>query len=216
MTALQIPQTPSPADFLTNAAYDAGEEPETVDHLSPVELDIRDLDRRVRALEELAAWPDAPSTAVLDTSVGCTDCTGLRNELYPALDAAEARTARAEALIEEIAGIVKKSTSKVSLEVKAAIGAWRAPETPSPAPDASPASEPAVDDAAEAVHLAQDVRPASAGEGLGVPAPEAHVETWRAYARGQGYAGPDIDTMNRSQIRTMLGIEQPVEPAAGA
>ena len=43
------------------------------------------------------------------------------------------------------------------------------------------------------------------------PAPPAHdapVEEWRAYARSRtGFPeGTSIDTLNRSQIRTLLGI----------
>lgn len=41
------------------------------------------------------------------------------------------------------------------------------------------------------------------------PAHDADVEEWRAYARSRGYQGPDVDTANRSSIRTMLGIPQP-------
>lgn len=46
------------------------------------------------------------------------------------------------------------------------------------------------------------------------PADDAPVEEWRAYARsarGQTNGESSIDTMNRSQIRTLLGITQPVE-----
>lgn len=38
------------------------------------------------------------------------------------------------------------------------------------------------------------------------PDRDADVEEWRSFARGLGYAGPDVDEANRSQIRTMLGI----------
>lgn len=54
------------------------------------------------------------------------------------------------------------------------------------------------------VEPAQPVEPQPAE-----PTPDADVEVWRAFARGRGYQGADVDTMNRSQIRTMLGIEQP-------
>lgn len=49
------------------------------------------------------------------------------------------------------------------------------------------------------------------------PADDAPVEEWRAYARSTAYDDnpeyPDLDELNRSQIRTLLGIEQPM--AAG-
>lgn len=46
------------------------------------------------------------------------------------------------------------------------------------------------------------------------PAHDAPVEEWRAYARSKGFAGPDIDKANRSQIRTALGVAQPVKDGA--
>lgn len=54
-----------------------------------------------------------------------------------------------------------------------------------------------------------DYRDAPVGEHP--PARDADVEEWRAYARQRGVYVTGLDTMNRSQIRTMLGIEQPVE-----
>ncbi len=42
------------------------------------------------------------------------------------------------------------------------------------------------------------------------PAPDAPVEEWRAYVRARGYTSPHIDLLNRSQIRLLLGIPQPV------
>ena len=88
-------------------------------------------------------------------------------------------------LLAEVEKIVKPSTSKVSLEVKAAIEAWK---------------NPAVENASES--------------GLKQPAHDAPVEEWRTYARllGHGRTGPafnELEAMNRSQIRTMLDIEQP-------
>ena len=93
-------------------------------------------------------------------------------------------------LIHEIGTIVKPSTSKVSLEVKAAIERWANPVVepePITVPDGPPDG------------------PHTAAEGA-YPAQSADVEEWRAYARSYGYTGPDVDSMNRSQIRTMLGI----------
>lgn len=41
------------------------------------------------------------------------------------------------------------------------------------------------------------------------PSPDAEIWDWRAYAIAQGLPGEDVAGMNRSQIRTALGIEQP-------
>lgn len=42
--------------------------------------------------------------------------------------------------------------------------------------------------------------------GHAVPAHDAGVEEWRAYARSLGYSSPKVDNANRSQIRSLLGI----------
>lgn len=106
------------------------------------------------------------------------------DELAQAYDDLEAKHDLLRALVEEIEGIVKPSTSKLANQVRAAVQRWRAPEVPAAEPSA-------------------DV----------VPADDAPVEAWRAYARNvRNMSGGEssIDSMNRSQIRTMLGIEQPV------
>lgn len=102
------------------------------------------------------------------------------------LDDLEAKHAELYDVLAQVEKIVAKSTSKVSLDVKAAINAWRNP-------DAAPA-EPAGDEP----------------EPMAQPAPDAEVEEWRAYARSLGYAGAPVEQGNRSQIRTLLGVEQPV------
>lgn len=83
-----------------------------------------------------------------------------------------------QALIEQVLAICKPSTSKLANNIRAAI-------------------EPPV-----------AVPPSGAESPPGPPVRDADVEEWRGYARSLGYNGPDIDTANRSQIRTMLGIDQ--------
>lgn len=54
---------------------------------------------------------------------------------------------------------------------------------------------------------AQEAQPAqTVGGFVGRPTRDADVEQWRSYARSAGYTG-DVDSMNRSQIRTVLGID---------
>lgn len=222
---------PSPAEFLT-AAYpdDEHDEPLTLDEL------VADLERRVSALEGdgLQVHP-AEAEPVDHTERMLRESSESVHTLAADLDDLAAKHGVVLELVEEIRAIVKPSTSKVSLQVKAAIERWANPlgtETPSPAPDPS-RSEPAVDEAAAG--NPQDVQQ-RAGEGSAVvppavqcvmcarffadqglldqhdcvpatqPAHDAPVEEWRAYARS---LGRDLDTMNRSQIRTQLGIEQP-------
>jgi hypothetical protein len=113
--------------------------------------------------------------------------------LKQAFDDLEAKHQTLWLLLAEVEKIVKPSTSKVSLEVKAAIEAWKSPEI---SEQAEPVAEPV---------------PASNATEMGYshPAHDADVEEWRTYARVLGYQGKDVDQANRSQIRTMLGIEQP-------
>lgn len=85
-------------------------------------------------------------------------------------------------LLADVEKIVMPSTSKLANSVREAITRWRNPEVP---------GQP---------------------EPTGPPAADAGVEAWREYARTVGITPdePDaLDSMNRSQIRTMLGIEQP-------
>ena len=94
-------------------------------------------------------------------------------------------------LLAQVEKIVAPSTSKLANSVREAIAAWRNPEAPAPAE--APAPVP-VENAAEM--------------GLAMPGPDADVETWARYAESLGHEVPGH--MNRSQIRTLLGIAQPV------
>lgn len=104
------------------------------------------------------------------------------NEAYADLEASHAQLF---GLVADIEKIVKKSTSKLADQVRAAIDGWKAP---------------AVEETVPASNAAE--------MGHHPPAHDADVEEWRGYARSLGYTGADIDTANRSQIRTMLGIGQ--------
>lgn len=110
--------------------------------------------------------------------------------LREAYDDLEAKHGVVLELVEEISAIIKPSTSKLADSVRAAITRWSAPVV-------------------EPVEVVQPepVEPEPAPDDDQPPEQDADVEEWRAYARARGYTGPDIDTANRSQIRTMLGIE---------
>lgn len=93
-------------------------------------------------------------------------------------------------LLADVEKIVKPSTSKLANSVREAINRWRNPEVPV-----------VVDEAVEP--------PAAVPEKIWeTPAHDADVEEWRAYARSCGYVDEvtDLNQMNRSQIRTLLGI----------
>lgn len=126
---------------------------------------------------------------------GHTEEEQASERLQEAFDDLESKQQSLFDLLADVEKVVSKSTSKVSLEVKDAINAWRNPEVP-------------------AVHEAEPVGVTVPVEnatemGLSQPAHDADVEEWRKYARGLGYAGSPVDEGNRSQIRTLLGIEQP-------
>jgi len=101
-------------------------------------------------------------------------------------------------LIYQVLEIVKPSTSKLANTVRDAINGYL---TGNPAEAEAPAQAVPVENAAE-----MGCPPPAAEMGCPPPAADADVEEWRAYARSCGYAGPDVDKANRSQIRTMLGI----------
>lgn len=193
---------------------------------------LAELERRVTALESGTESADtyplvSPAETVDDEALAqLIDCAQALADL-------EAKHDTVLQLVEQIRGIVKKSTSKVSLDVKAAIDAWTNPAIPETV-EGEEASG-----AAGATHLLVDgallcnsdgpssdhpgnvtcedcrelnrQRVASLVASVGPPAHDADVEDWRAYARTQHRVpeGTVLDQMNRSQIRSMLGIEQP-------
>ncbi len=105
-------------------------------------------------------------------------------------------------LLAAVEKIVKPSTSKVSNEVKAAIDAWKNPVVP----------QALTADEVTAKTMEGELNDWAKQTGLGQhPTHDADVEEWRAYARSLAAVpeGTVLDQMNRSQIRTLLGIEQP-------
>lgn len=224
---------PTPAEFLLSTDPD---EEEYAHGGDPLDL-LVDLERRVIALE--AERGGQPVPAVLEAAA-CTECERSRAEaidLANVYDEAGSRAEAAEALVEQIEGIVKKSTSQVSLAVKAAIEAWRNPVAEPESEDApdghiskaerdqmlsGEGSAPLVEPAVQCEACARWFADAelfgrhNCAMSRNAPAADADVSEWRTYARGLGYTGPDVDAMNRSQIRTMLGIEQPVAPGGPA
>lgn len=119
------------------------------------------------------------------------------DESKQALDQLDAEYAELEKLhdakqqlIEDTLAICAKSTSKLANSIRALLEPVVTVEVPEPEP--APEPEPVLEQ----------------------PAHDADVQEWRAYARnlGHGRTGPafnDLEQMNRSQIRTLLGIEQP-------
>lgn len=167
---------PTPEEFLTT--YDQPDEPEEIE-LEPLESIAQSLRCLVAVAAEkpgdVVLVPPPEQEAEEDGKVPGAQY----DELLRDFDDLEDKHRVLFELVEEIAAIVKPSTSKVSLEVKAAIERWKAPEVP---PESGPVDE--------------------------RPAHDAVWEEWARYAEDLGYT---VDSsMNRSQIRTLLGIEQPV------
>lgn len=219
---------PTPEEFMMLAVEpDEDVEPDGFAALTLIEVDplfqrlerrVSDLERhvgltdKVAAVEQVARVFDVPSDLLVggDEPTAWSPADESVHALGAELDDLGAKYDVVVQLVGEIGGIVKKSTSKVSLDVKAAIDAWAnpaIPETPSPAPDASTSESP---DTADHVATVE----ASAGEGstpgyLPMPAHDADVVDWYHYARALGHDEPGMENLNRSQIRTLLGIEQP-------
>ena len=106
-----------------------------------------------------------------------------------------------QALIEQVLAVVKPSVSKLADQVREVLGAGVVVVVEEPAP-----SELQV---APELGVVPDTH--EIGATVGVPTDDATVEEWRAFARTMTGApeGTVVDQMNRSQIRTMLGIAHP-------
>lgn len=187
---------PSPAEFLA-APPDPDEDLEEAEQQYP---EVVHPDRPVPVLthpkpaDSLASIADCLErlTGIVEARAAEEDQEQARLEAFDDLDAKHATLYE---LVEEIEGIVKASTSKVSLSVKAAIDRWRSPEAASAGPEQEPAPEPDEEDEAP-------------------PANDAPIEDWVAYAVRRGLE-VDPGRTNRSQIRTMLGIPQPIPATEG-
>lgn len=132
----------------------------------------------------------------------------------------DSRYKAAVAVIDQISALVKPSTSKLANSVREVIAGRAAPQVPEPEPEVVHAA-PTGGKSPCGVHYMEGTFGAdptcpeclAAEQAPQQPKPDAPVEEWRAYARSvRNMRGGEssIDTMNRSQIRTMLGIEQPV------
>lgn len=211
--------TPTPAEFMTQPQPDEEDELEGLVlqgllHLSgaanqmaaggAVEGFYGDLDRN--PLESIAA-----SLGLLTSIVVRRDNQELaEDETQQALNQLDREYAELEklhdakqGLIDCTLALVSKSTSKLASSIRELLEPMVVPEpaTVEPEPpvisnhDPVPPVEPVA-----VLHAAQP------------PAEDASVEDWRAYARGlrrMTNGESSIDKMNRSQIRTMLGVEQP-------
>ena len=202
---------PSPEAFLAQPSTEEDED----DQDFPVDqqaLDVRELLPPGSFEPSPFDWPNGPLESIAASlrqivarqpaPTVCTRCVELTDEVQSYREAADDLAYKHQTvveLVEEIEATIKKSTSKLANDVRAAIGRWREPVLPEPA------------DHDQVLTVQPDVPPYLRD----MPADDADVETWRAYARhavGAG-EGSDIDSMNRSQIRSMLGIPHPGAPA---
>lgn len=180
--------TPDPAAFLTAAAYD--DEP---DIFEEIERRLSELESRITPRDLVVGGVDMVDTAaaVEDPTAGPEDGADWLSEQ---LADEKAQHGAVLELVDEIRRIVAPSTSKVSLAVKAAIEAWANPQVEAPLVEAQE-------------EVAAGARPPGA---LPQPAHDAHVGAWGDYAESLGYSTEEIAPLNKSQIRTLLGVEQPV------
>lgn len=121
------------------------------------------------------------------------DQSALVNQLDREINALRAQLDTKQALIAQVLEVCKPSVSKLANQVREVLTPRAVVEvaTQPPTELEVPADAPT------------NVAPSE-------PPPDgADTEEWRAYARNAGYRGPDVDQMNRSQIRTTLGIAHP-------
>jgi hypothetical protein len=93
--------------------------------------------------------------------------------------------------LEHIAAIIKPSTSKLAKQIRAVL------EPPAP------------------IEPKGDPEPDAHAGGTGQPADDASVEDWRQFAQTMAGDAHDWSELNRSQIRTALGIAQPTPSTDG-
>lgn len=168
------------------------------------------------ALESIAA----SMRQLVDVMTGGGGPVQLIADLEAEVTEIEALHDAKQALIDEVLAICKPSTSKLANSIRAVLEPVVAP------PAAEPVAEP-VDGVPAAVRCPACARYFADQElldrhectGPVMPAHDADVEEWRAYAGARGYAGTydetggmTVDQMNRSQIRTLLGIPQTSTP----
>lgn len=196
--------TPTPEQFLTDAGFAdeddqelqhvqefAGEFVDTGNPLESIAASLRSLVGMVETHRAEEAADDEAERRYLDLDQAYADLEDKHQALY--------------GLLADVEKIVAPSTSKLANSVREAITRWRAPEAgaePVVEPDGVPA---AVQCPACARYFA-DAELLDGHHCTG-PAPDADVEAWRAYALALGAEG-DLSQMNRSQIRTLLGIPQ--------
>lgn len=116
------------------------------------------------------------------------------------------------ALLEKVLVICKPSTSKLANAIRAAVEPEAEPVEPTEPAQPTDAEAPGEQIVTGAVQcpacllLFVDNDFLDRHECKARPANDAPVEDWRAYAKTMGHEYPYLDTANRSQIRTMLGI----------
>lgn len=126
------------------------------------------------------------------------------DRLREAYDDLDAKHAVLYDLVEELEAIIKPSTSKLAKALREAIDRWRDPQAAQPAEGAGADAPPAPDP-----QLVPDLQPQTSAGVPPQPADDASVFEWQYYARCLGHPAATVDAMNRSQIRTLLGIPQP-------
>lgn len=191
---------PTPAEFMLLDNPDEDHEQEDV-FTAPAPVEADPLSAIAYSLQRLVAVAEREGGTASDEGASDTPFRELEErylELDTAYNGLEQNRLELRRLVDEISDIVKPSTSKLANAVRAAIARHDDPE---PTEQVETSEEPIAE--AKPVELQQ-------------PANDADVEAWALYAESLGFEV--LDTMNRSQIRTMLGIEHPevatAEPAA--
>jgi hypothetical protein len=188
----QPSQTPTPEDFMAHPY-----EPEEDDYAGADAEDAKPIERVMAVTWQLPA-PDhlesiALSLGQLNATVeqfaaAYTPPQDPTEPLQAEIEGLNAELAQANRKIEEVLHLCKPSSSKLANAIRVVLDE----DHDKPAPEGEGPRE---------------IAPTEPGH----PASDAPVEEWRAYARAVAVVDQDWSQMNRPQIRTALGIEQPHE-----
>lgn len=222
---LPKPAMPSPAEFL---ALPSIEEDDLEPEVPPASNALDSIAASLRALVAVAQGQEQAGSAENELRGEVLGLQADRERLI-------AKLAETRGLVDKVLAICKPSTSKLANSVREAVARSREHEmTESTTGSAADTQlEQTADDSgprivahavqcpacsyyfADQALLKAHACTAEGADGVpsvvAPPADDADVEAWRAYAR-DNYSLPEdtvVDTMNRSQIRSLLGMPHP-------